>query len=231
MSFLFDLHTHIRSASLTRRGATMHPDDVPTGTHKEYPRMERIALPAPEPLPMNLGLALATRHSSNVFKTAKLNSNVVSTLFGHALGVREGVTRHYPSGGALFPIETYLISARIEGCRESVFHYHPSSHSLEVLWELPRDSKISKMVPQEYATDDNSLMVFTALWERSSSKYGDLAYSHALIEAGHMAQNILLATTALDIPARPVAGVSDALVHTTLDVNPKEEQCVYTILL
>src|SRR5579871_5089869 len=115
-SFLSHLHAELRRTRLTRRGSTHHPDDVPRGAHKEYPRMPRIQLPEPEMVPMTLQEALQKRRSaSSGNPEAPVSLREIGTLLGSALGVRANseknqVSRNYPSGGALYPIETYLIS-------------------------------------------------------------------------------------------------------------------------
>ena len=48
--FISHVHQDLRRSRLTKRGATARAEDVPQGLHKEYPRMERIMLPKPDPL-------------------------------------------------------------------------------------------------------------------------------------------------------------------------------------
>ena len=56
-------------------------------------------------------------------------------------------------------------------------------------------------------------LVFTAVIARAEVKYGARAYAFSLLEAGHMAQNISLVCTKLDIGCCPVGGfVNDTLV-------------------
>jgi SagB-type dehydrogenase family enzyme len=139
--------------------------------------------------------------------------------------------RNYPSGGALFPIETYVVSRAVEGHAPSVFHYNPSTNALEKLWELPYGFDMNELVSQRPSIPFSTLIVFTSVWDRSSMKYGELAYIHALIEAGHMCQNLLLVSTALSLSARPMAGFDDASLIRLLDLDPENEQPVYTAIL
>jgi SagB-type dehydrogenase family enzyme len=75
----------------------------------------------------------------------------------------------------------------------------------------------------------SSLIVFTSVWQRSSAKYGDLAYQHALLEAGHMSENILLVGTALGLNLRPYAGFNDERIAELLDLDEDFEQTVHTV--
>lgn len=232
MNFLSKLHTALRSARATRRGATMRPDLVPRDVHKSYPRMPRITLPTPQPLSIPLDTAITTRRSFNAAKSlGPMNQNELGTLLGVALGKADRPPfRHYPSGGTLFPVESYLIGSVVEGMAPGVFHYNPSLHALEHLWNVANGFSTEDITTTQSAPLGSMVLVFTAVWERSSAKYGDLAYLHASIESGHMAQNLLLVSTALGIDARPIAGFDDDLVRKLLDLD-ESEQPLYAILL
>lgn len=231
MSFLSRVHRDIRNALQTRRGATHDAKDVPTGTHKEYPRMEQVSLPLP-PIEASLTNTIDKRRSAQSGDPAKpLLIGELGALLGHALRKRESsVSRQYPSGGALFPIETYLITTSLNQTG-AVLHYNPTLHALERLWNVPHDFDIKALTRNPEWLLPNTLIVFTAVWSRSSAKYGDLAYQHALIEAGHMSQNILLLATALNLEARPYAGFNDDLIAELLEIDIEQEQPVHTVTI
>ncbi len=229
--FISRVHADLRGARPIRRGATMPPHSVPRGTHKEYPRMPRIMLPTPAPLTMPLDEALSRRASffgaraGDAFSEAELG-----TILGNALGMRDEFVRKYPSGGALYPIETYLLGTVLDGYPSGVFHYHPKAHALEHLWDTPLNFKMSDVIHSTVTPLSQTLILFTAVWGRSSAKYGDWAYNLALLEAGHMGQNILLAMTASGMQARPAGGFGDEYIAKLLDLD-EYEQPVHSILL
>lgn len=232
--FLAHLHADLRTARLTRRGATHLPGDVPRGTHKTYPRFPSITLPEPQRLSTTLVEALEGRRSG---REGDVNVPVtraeVGTMLGLALRRRDAhaESRNYPSGGALFPIETYLISTAFESQSPGVYHYNPTMHALERLWDLSHDVGMKDLARKPDALDVSMLLVFTSVWQRSSAKYGDLAYLHALLEAGHMSENVLLVGCALGLSVRPYAGFSDAKIIQLLDLNEEEEQPVHTVTI
>ena len=231
--FYAHLLKELRLARLTRRGATHAPKDVSQGTHKEYPRMQRIMLPEPQTLEMSLSDTLTARHSTQAIDpNKKMSLEEVGTLFGNALRRRSGTTsRNYPSGGALYPIETYMITSALEGFPPSVFHYHPTEHALERLWNLPADRDVKSYARKPDELVFPSLIVFTSVWHRSTAKYGDLAFLHALLEAGHMSENIVLTTTAMGLESRPMAGFDDDGLVQILDLDEEFEQPVHSIVL
>jgi SagB-type dehydrogenase family enzyme len=195
--------------------------------------MPKIVLPPPSPLAHRLDEILAQRRScTEVVSNSPLTQENVGTLFGHALGKRERVnSRNYPSGGALFPIETYLVGSVLNTKTAGIFHYHVASHCLEHLWDLPADFRMEQVFRSPNIPLPQALIVFTSVWHRTTSKYGEFGYYLAMLEAGHMAQNILLTATALNIRARPVGGFDDNTIVRLLDIDGREEQPIYSILL
>lgn len=227
MSFHSEIHLTIRTPS-----PGTNPQSVKTGVCKDYPRMPRIELSKNIEIPDTLSSVLRRRHSyANNGTDAPLSLEEVSKLLGNALAAHKGsVRRHYPSGGGLYPIETYLCGPLVENFSKAVFHYHPIAHALEHLWDQ-RDTFAFYNYISEKVPAGRGLIVLTAVWDRTSAKYGNLGYSHALIEAGHIAQNILLCATAMNIGARPIAGFFDEKLQELLDIDPKFEQIVYVIAL
>jgi SagB-type dehydrogenase family enzyme len=230
--FIPRTHSLIRRARVTRRGATLRPDEVPQGLHKEYERMPKIQLPNPQPLGVELGHVLGARRSLNECLGHKgLTLAEMGTLLGHSFGKRgKGPSRNYPSGGALFPNEIYLLGNVLEDRPSGVFHYHPSAHALEHLWDLPEGFSTSDIIRSPSAPVSSTLFIFTSVWGRSTPKYGDFAYYLGMLEAGHMGQNLLLVSAAMDFSARPVGGFDDETAAQLLDLDPNREQPVYSIV-
>ncbi len=195
--------------------------------------MERITLPDPRPLDTTLLEALTARSSSlHESGTAPISLEEIGTLLGAGLGGKEKHrTRHYPSGGALYPIETYLIAVSLADAQPGVYHYDPTAHALERLWDLPEDFSMRRLVGKPHFISPSALLVFTSVWERSTAKYGDFAYTLALLEAGHMSENVLLVAAALGLEVRPMAGFDDQFVTELLDLDERFEQGVHSITL
>lgn len=208
------------------------PKDIPQGTHKEYPRMPRVALPDLAPLATTLTEALMARKSTRRHGgDVPLALADCGALFGSLRKHPGSLRRSYPSGGALYPIESYLVATSLADAKPGVYHYHPTAHALERLWELPTGFEIAHLVPHPEWLASSALIVFTSVWNRSSAKYGDLAYLNALLEVGHMAQNTLLVAEALRLQSLPLATFKDQLTTDLLDLVDEFEQPVYMVSL
>lgn len=235
-SFISQLHNDLRTALVTKRGRqNIDPDSVPKGVCKEYVRMSKRILPQPLDLSMSVSEALFKRSSHTLVSDCESLTDLQwGTLLGTALGKIESsnfVRRRYPSGGALYPIETYVVTTFFNEKKQVVFHYNPTLHALEKLWSLPESINLRSLVAVDPNINFSSVIIFTSVWRRSSAKYGDFTYNLALMEAGHMAQNIQIVATAMNLPCRPIAGFMDENINAMLDIDVEEEQVVYTIIL
>jgi SagB-type dehydrogenase family enzyme len=195
--------------------------------------MRQIQLPQPEKIDTKLMDVLRSRTSARGGNLhIPLTLQELGTLVGLALEKRpDSLHRNYPSGGALYPIETYVISTALESQEPGVFHYNPSAHVLERLWDLPKDFDMSDTGKYPAFLVTSTLIVFTSVWKRSSAKYGNFTYGVALLEVGHMSENLLLVGTALGLNLRPFAGFNDDGIAKLLDLDETQEQPVHAITI
>ena len=229
-SFLSRIHRYLRAA----RGHhidTPHDNEIDSRkTNKEYPRMPKISLSTGE-LVMSLGDAIRKRRSSREMTLhASPTKKKIGVLFHHALKEQEDGRRPYPSGGALYPIETYLIARGIADIPDGIHHYHPRAHALEYLWPVSRNKSL--FVPgAAWADSASTIIILTALWKRNYKKYNNFGYLLGVLEAGHIGQNIFLVATALNLSSCPVAGFNDEEVTKILNLEREIEQPVLAIVI
>ena len=232
MTFISHIHSDLRRSIITRRNAGADEDASPSIEIKSYPRMKHIALPEPEPSSATLADTLLQRVSSPGIEPVAHSLQTWGTLLGMSLRIRSNsFKRPYPSGGGLYPIETYLISESIANVRSSVFHYDPAAHALDILWSMPPNIFIRDLFRNEPETAPSTLVVFTSVWDRSAGKYGDFSYILSLLEAGHMSQNMQLVATSLRLAMCPLGAFNDETVTRLLDIDTQHEQAVHVLAL
>ena len=71
----------------------------------------------------------------------------------------------------------------------------------------------------------------TGLFKRTTSKYGSRGYRFVLLEAGHVAQNMLLAGTEKGVNLIPVGGTNENVIEGMMGLGTLEERIVYTLFL
>jgi len=118
--------------------------------------------------------------------------------------------RTTPSAGALYAIELRVAALRVAGLERAIYRYHPYDHCLErsaphVPAEQLAEASLHPGVVQAAA----AVLALCADWNRLIAKYGDRGYRYALLEAGHVAQNILLTCADRGLAAVPIGGFLD----------------------
>lgn len=203
---------------------------------KSYVRLKQISLPEPKRKKLSFYKTLEERRSTRNFnqrKTITLNS--LSTLLYYSAGLKQptsrqsNLTRFYPSAGARYPLETYVISLNTE-LPKGLYHYYLRAHCLEEM-RLFNSFNFRKFFNRTWIKKAACLIIITAVFKRTTIKYGDRGYRNVLIEAGHMGQNIYLNCSALDIGCCAVAGFIDDKINRLIDCDGLNESVVYVFAL
>jgi SagB-type dehydrogenase family enzyme len=140
--------------------------------------------------------------------------------------------RAWPSGGALYPIELYLAALRSRELDRAWYHYQLQSHLLAQLGPCPDQQRLRRLVFADGLWENASgLLVLTSVFARTQIKYGERGYRFILLDAGHLAQNILLTCADLHLAAIPLGGFDDDAIGKLLELKPDEEAPVYAILI
>ena len=142
-----------------------------------------------------------------------------------------GWRRPVPSAGALYPLELYALVGEVDGLEAGAYHYHPFRHRLESLGAFEPERLRGALVDREIAERAAALLVVTAMIWRSRFKYGERGYRFALLEAGHAAQNMLLAATGLALEALPLGGFYDRRLDELVGADGLDEATLYAIAL
>jgi SagB-type dehydrogenase family enzyme len=179
--------------------------------------------------------AVASRRSRRSFGTRPLELTRLATLLHAAYGVTATMDgtpqdlRTVPSGGALYPLELYVAAHRVEGLDPALYHYDPLRHGLEHLRPLESPAGPELSPYGEPLAESAAVVAMTAMFWRSRFKYGARAYRFALMEAGHVGQNLLLAAAALGLDAVPLGGFYDREVDAFLGVDGIYEASLYLV--
>lgn len=202
---------------------------------KRYPQQPFVPLPAADLGSATLAAAVADRRSRRTFSDRPLELGRLATLLDTAYGVTGMVDgtpqalRTVPSGGALYPLELYVVSHRVEGLELALYHYDPLRHGLELVAPFTARAGAELSPYGTSLAGSAAVVAMTAMFWRSRFKYGHRAYRFALMEAGHVAQNLLLAAAALELDAVPLGGFYDRNVDALLGVDGLFEATLYLV--
>lgn len=182
--------------------------------------------PPPKAGAMSLEEALVHRRSVRAFLPGSLTLDEISRLAWAAQGTTEPGRRTAPSAGATYPLEIYLVVGDVENLSAGVYHYRPVGHRLEALADGQdiRAHLAAASNDQEWVHQAAMVVVITAVFERTTTRYGSRGERYVHMESGHAAQNLLLQAAAMGLGATPVGAFNDTdvsrLLHLPASAKP-----------
>jgi SagB-type dehydrogenase family enzyme len=191
---------HIASSNLRSArdsGAQLSREEFTTAPFKIYPRLPRLTLDGRiRQIKVELGAALENRRSARDFSDIGLSLEELGSLLFWS-----GNRKFYPSGGARYPLEIYPLVFKGGGeLRRGLYHYNLKDNCLEIIdAEEPKENTLQKCFIMGSAKEPAVALIITAVFARTQMKYGERGYRFALIEAGHLGQNIYLVSGALGL--------------------------------
>ena len=198
----------------------------PAGTSRPVGLPAKWQLPAPA-LGNDTSLedAIARRRSFREFDGLALEQGEIGQLFWAGQGVTDAEGRRAaPSAGQTYPIELYAATP------DGILHYLPAEHAAAYRpyeGDLRADLMMAALGQPSIAAA-GAIFVVSVVMERSRQRFGGLSERFVLLEAGHVAQNLLLQATALGLRCTPVGNLDDISVHGVLGL-PSRELPVYLV--
>jgi SagB-type dehydrogenase family enzyme len=161
----------------------------------------------------------------------------VSTLLQWSYGITGEVGVHggeiqsfraAPSAGALYPAEVYLGVRAVEGIDAGIYHYEVPDNSLAVLSRGDPSSRLYYVCcEQAFARQASVIVMISAVVERAKRKYGGRGYRLALLDIGHLGQNLYLACTSLGLAIVTTCGFFDDEAADLLGLDGCDEAVFY----
>ncbi|MGK7876367.1 MAG: SagB/ThcOx family dehydrogenase [Xenococcaceae cyanobacterium] len=185
------------------------------------PINKRIKLPSPnERGSVSLESALSQRRSVREFSERELTKEEIGQILWAAQGITNSLEgfRTAPSAGALYPLEVYVAN------KAGFFHYRPQDHTVvrkshEDVRRQLRQAALDQMPVEEAPC----VFVITGIYERTTGKYGERGIRYVHMEAGHVAQNMLLQAVSLGLSGVSVGAFSDREVAQILNLREREK--------
>jgi len=169
--------------------------------------------------------ALHTRRSVREFSSSPLSLTEISQILWSAQGITTSSgSRTAPSAGALYPLEVYILSANVENLSPGLYKYSPKGH--EIIFIIPGDLRRkleSSALGQECITSAPASIILSAVYRRTTHKYGDRGIQYVHMEIGHVAENIYLQAVSLNLGTVSIGAFYDHRVKKNLCLPENEE--------
>jgi len=212
--------------------------------YKQYAHFPRIKLPAIENVFQNgrtFDEVISSRRSVRDFADLELSIDDLSKILHQSYGVTGELPgkndfkqelRSSPSAGALYPAEIYIAVRKVSGVEPGIYHYNVPNHELELLIPGDPTEQIQEVCcGQEYVRQTSIVILISGVLARTKLKYGERGYRYALLDIGHLGQNIYLSCSALDLAIMTTCGFYDDEANQLLRIDGVDEAVMYVAFI
>jgi len=189
---------------------------------------EEVSLPPPARRgDLSVEEAIYRRRSIRSFLDEPLSLQEASQLLwaagGKTIDGLTGPTRSYPSAGGAHPLEIYLVAGRVEGLLPGIYRYSWREHSLVRLKRGDRRADLRQAAfGQSMVGQAPASLVFTAVPERTTRRYGERALRYIPMDVGGAGQNVHLQAEALGLGTVIVGAFNDEALKSVLSLGAAE---------
>ena len=184
----------------------------------------------------NLTDLLLARKSNRVFTQETISLRQLSYLLWATQGIKDirgksyATIRTAPCGGARHQFETYLMVRNVEGLEPGAYHYLPMGHKLEYLYPVADlDATVADTLSgQNWAAKASVIFYWSMVPYRAEWRYGIYAHRIAMMDIGHVGENLYLAATALGLGTCGIGAFQHELCCRLFGLDEKVEYIVYT---
>jgi len=233
--FLKDSLRLIIDFSATDQNRGVEPPPVQKPAREDQ---ERIPLPGRETwgdfAGTDLVTAVGNRKSHRRFKDELLSLAELAFLLWSTQGIREIVGpgcayRVVPSAGCRHSFETYLVVSSVGGLAPGVYRYLPVEHAL--VFEGVRDNLQAELTQaalnQTFAAAAPVVFVWATVPYRMEWRYGLAAHRVIAMDAGHVCQNLYLASQAVGCGTCAIAAYHQEGMDRLLGLDGEDEFTLY----
>jgi len=172
--------------------------------------------------------AIAQRRSHRSFMPKILSLDQLAQLLWATQGVtdKNNFYRSAPSAGALYPMDIYFSVGQdcVSNIEAGVYHYEPREHAISQLIKNDLRVNIAKTsLFQMWMANAPVSFIITAEYKRVSMKYGARGERYAMIEAGHIGQNLFLQAEAMGLKSGIIGAFDDAEMNKLLNLPRSHE--------
>lgn len=155
----------------------------------EYPTSPEV-LPLPR---TRLNKISEHRKSDRIFSGKQLSTKELSTLLSSFYAWNGLEHRGFPSAGATYVTEIYIVSFNVENYENKILYYDPEKHGIVTITDhAPSWDEASASLNMNIQGTPSLLLVFVIHPARATAKYGERGGRFALLEVGAAMQQVAL---------------------------------------
>jgi len=237
----YDIHRATRNTRLGAFGVRRPRLSGPPLDHKRYPGKRRVALPARGDEPARTLAEIVRQWApAEGFGSAAISLAQLGRLLHFTNGItlkapsgQKGPARRAaPSAGALYSGEVYVAAARVQGLPPGVYYYDVGRHRLVEVAVGFEPGQLAAAVETPGSIKGAAIksaaatILLTNVFSRYSWRYANRGYRYALIDTGHIGENLRLAAASAGLAQRDFLSFRDDLLSELLAIDGvKESVC------
>jgi len=133
-----------------------------------------------------------------------------------------------PPGMSLTYSKLIFLKTRVSDVKQGVYHFNILDFALEEVSSGDFGEYLSRAALDQAVVGRGAvLFIWTAIVLRAMWKYRNRCLRYIFIDAGHIAQNLQLAATALGLGCCPIGAFFDDEINQLLQVDGEEETTIY----
>lgn len=169
----------------------------------------------------------ATRRFKNQPLTLQQLSQLLWSCGGLTVDGVSSATRVYPSAGAIYPLEIYVVCGNVKDLQNGVYKYNYKEHSLELIKQGDFRNELTKFAHNQFFISQAPVSFIWSAKLDKTSRYGSRGREKYInIDLGHSAQNLTIQATSLGLGTVQVGSYSEKDVKTLLNL-PEDETPFY----
>jgi SagB-type dehydrogenase family enzyme len=164
------------------------------------------------------------RMSKRYYRAEPLKIEEVAQILWAAQGMINKEKRSAPSAGATYPLKLYAMCGNVDGLEKGLYLYLSQEHALEEkINEDLRKSLCKCALNQEWIEKAALVLIFVAVYKRTTMYYGERGTMYVHIETGHSAQNVYLECVSMGLGTVAVGAFHPGEVKKLLLLSKEEE--------
>jgi SagB-type dehydrogenase family enzyme len=193
------------------------PKAVENGAAASQGTQTAVKLPDPRlKSDVSLEEALSNRRSIRSYSGAPLTLGEVSQLLWAGQGITDSKGgRTAPSAVASYPLTLYLVAGKVEGLDPGIYAYQPAGHELAKV----KDGDLREALGSQNTIKTGAIDIVIAANYDKVKRFGDNGQKWVYLEGGHVAQNICLEATVLNLGTVTVGGFTEDQVKNAIGLT------------
>ncbi|MEU0244919.1 SagB/ThcOx family dehydrogenase [Streptomyces sp. NPDC006235] len=220
-----------------------YPEPTPADLQRDGEAFEQdagtqVTLASPQPGDAeHLDRILRGRRSRRVRASRLERDTLTGALCSAMAPSADSGLRPYPSAGGCYAVSAYCYASDVEGLDPGAYRFAPVEGTLVPLEAVHVDGSTVGEIPELLRTTVlradtvQAVLILVADMHGIGSRYGERGYRYALLEAGHVSQNLALAFEARAISHCPLGGFFDDVVRRVFALPDQLHLPLYAMAL